>query len=67
MNPKIFKNNPGFIFKVNKDFVELQKETLEVHPKIAIIHGGAETEKKKPKPRVLIYKYIYLCYMICLQ
>nr|CAB3263531.1 leucine-rich repeat-containing protein-like [Phallusia mammillata] len=36
---------------VNKDFVELEKEVKEARPKLVIIHGGAETDKVKPKPR----------------
>ena len=40
-------------FQVNKDFVELEKEIKEIHPKLVIQHGGAEkTERVKPKPRV---------------
>ena len=41
------------LLKVNKDFVELEKEVKEIHPKLTVVHGGAEkTERVKPKPRV---------------
>ncbi|XP_039253533.1 uncharacterized protein LOC120330708 isoform X1 [Styela clava] len=47
---------------VNKDFVDLEKEVKENRPKLVIIHGGAESEKKKPKarpdPMTKIRKYV---------
>ena len=46
------RSRTAFVIQVNKDYVELEKEVMESRPKLKIIHGGAESEKVKPKPRV---------------